>query len=84
MTAVEVFIEGYAVAALSTVVILSFLGVGRIEIYLAFLALEFLAISEFNPTVLTHAESRRRNLIGLLLLAIFASIVIVRLLEILP
>lgn len=84
MTTMPLFVVAYGITALSTVVVLSFLGVGRIEIYLAFLTLEFLAISEFNLMPLTRSESQRKNVIGILLLAIFAGIVIVRLIQILP
>jgi hypothetical protein len=78
----DAFIIMYAAFLFSTVVILSLLGVDRIDVYVALFAIEFFVGSEltspFRPT-----ESHRRTLIGIILLTIFTGIVIERIVEIL-
>jgi hypothetical protein len=64
------------------VVVLSMLGVDRIDVYVALFAIEFFVASELNSPF-RPGESRRRTLVGILLLAIFSGIVIERILEIL-
>jgi hypothetical protein len=82
MESTDAFIIMYAAFLFSTVVILSLLGVDRIDVYVALFAIEFFVASELtSPFRLT--ESHRRTLIGIILLAIFTGIVIERIVEIL-
>ena len=78
----DIFLIMYATILFSTVVILSLLSVDRVDVYIALFAIEFFVTSElispFGP-----AESRRKNILGLLLLAIFTGIVVERIVEIL-
>jgi hypothetical protein len=78
----DAFIMMYAVLLFSTVVTLSLLNVERIDVYLALFAIEFFVASEltspFGPS-----ESRRKIVMGILLLAIFTGIVLQRIVEIL-
>jgi hypothetical protein len=78
----DAFIIMYAALLFSTVVVLSMLGVDRVDVYVALFATEFFVASElaspFRPS-----ESRRRTLVGILFLTIFTGIVIERILEIL-
>jgi hypothetical protein len=78
----ELFIIIYAALLFSTVVILSLLGVERIDVYVALFAIEFFVASEvLSPFGAT--ESRRKTIMGILLLAIFTGIIIERIMEIL-
>jgi ABC-type thiamin/hydroxymethylpyrimidine transport system permease subunit len=64
------------------VVTLSLLSVERIDVYVALFAIEFFVASELtSPFGLS--ESRRRIVMGILLLAIFTGIVLQRIVEIL-
>ena len=82
MRSLDVFILTYSALAFSTIVLLSLLGVNRIDIYVALFAVEFfvasLIISPSSPL-----ESRRKTIMGILLLAVFVGVVIWRILEIL-
>jgi hypothetical protein len=78
----DAFIIMYAALLFSTVVVLSMLGVDRIDVYVALFAIEFFVSSELTSPF-RPSESRRRTLVGILLLAIFSGIVIERILEIL-
>jgi hypothetical protein len=82
MENIDAFIIVYAALLFSTVVILSMLSVDRIDVYVALFAIEFFVTSELNSPF-RPSESRRRTLVGVLLLTIFAGIVLVRILEIL-
>ena len=76
----DTFIIVYAALLFSTVVTLGLLSVERIDVYVALFAIEFFVASEltspFGP-----AESRRKTVMGILLLAIFAGIVLERIVE---
>lgn len=72
----------YATFLFSTVVILSLLGVDRIDVYVALFAIEFFVASELGSPF-RQSESHRRTLVGILLLTIFTGIVIERIVEIL-
>jgi len=82
MRSLDVFILTYSALAFSTIVLLSLLGVSRIDIYVALFAVEFfvasLIISPSSPL-----ESRRKTIMGIVLLAVFVGVVIWRILEIL-
>jgi hypothetical protein len=61
---------------------LSLLGVNRIDIYVALFAIEFfVAFIITSPS--SPLESRRKTIMGILLLAVFVGVVIWRILEIL-
>ena len=72
----------YAGLAFSTVVVLSILNVLSIDVYLALFAIEFFIASEvaspFDPS-----ESRRKNIVSVVLLIVFAAIMIERIVGIL-
>jgi len=78
----EAFLIIYATFIFSTVIVLSLLGLERIDVYVALFAIEFFVACEltspFGPS-----ESLRKTVIGILLLAIFAGIVVERVVEIL-
>ena len=82
MKSTETFLMVYATLIFSTVTILSALAVERIDFYITLFAAEFFVVSEiispFGP-----AESRRKTVIGILLLAIFTAIIVERVVEIL-
>jgi hypothetical protein len=82
MKNVDVFIIMFAAFLFSTMVILSLIGVTTIDVYIALFAIEFFVASEltspFGP-----AESRRKTVMGILLLAIFAGVVLERIVQIL-
>ena len=78
----DVSIIMYAALLFSTVITLSLLGVDRIDVYVALFAIEFFVASELTSPFRPD-ESRRRTLMGILLLTIFTAIVIERILEIL-
>jgi hypothetical protein len=82
MENMDAFIIVYAALLFSTVVILSMLNVDAIDVYVALFAIEFFVASELSSPF-RPGESRRRTLVGILLLAIFAGIVVKRILEIL-
>jgi len=79
---IEVFLISYACLIVSTVVVLSYLNVGQIDIYVAGFAIEYfiviLATAPYTPE-----ESRRQRLIGIVLLVIFTGVVIERVLQLL-
>ena len=82
MKSIDFFLIVYAALVFSTVVILNFLGVETIDIYVALFAIEFFVTSEL-VTPFGPAESRRKTIMGILLLAIFAGIVLERIVQIL-
>ncbi len=82
MKSTDSFLVTYAAILFSTVVILSLLSVDSVDVYIALFAIEFFATSEFTSP-LGPAESRRKTILGLLLLAIFTGIVVERIVEIL-
>jgi hypothetical protein len=82
MRNIDTFLIIYAALAFSTVITLSLLNVDRIDIYVASFALEFFVTSALTSPS-SQAESRRKTIMGLLLLAIFAAIVVERIVEIL-
>ena len=79
---IEVFLVAYACLIVSTVVVLSYLSVGQVDIYVAGFAIEYfiviLATAPHNPE-----ESRKQWVIGIMLLVIFTGIVIERVLQLL-
>ena len=82
MRSLEAFILAYSALIFSTTFFLSLLGVGRIDVYIALFVIEF-----FVASVLTSPssplESRRKTIMGILLLAIFAVIILQKIMEIL-
>jgi hypothetical protein len=78
----DVFIIMYAALLFSTTVVLSLLNVERIDVYVALFAIEFFVVSEFTSPF-GPTESRKRTVVGILLLAIFAGILLERIVEIL-
>jgi len=78
----EAFLIIYAAFIFSTVTVLSLLSLDRLDVYVALFAIEFFLASElispFGPS-----ESLRKTIIGIVLLAIFAGIVVERVVEIL-
>ena len=78
----DTFLTLYATTLFSTVIVLSLLNVDSVDIYIALFAIEFLVTSElaspFGP-----AESRRKTILGIMLLAVFAAIVVERIAAIL-
>jgi len=82
MKSIDVFLIVYAALVFSTVVILSLLSVGTIDIYIALFAIEFFVASELL-TPFGPAESRRKTIMGILLLAVFTVIIVERIVEIL-
>lgn len=78
----DLFIILYAALLFSTVVLLSLLSVESIDIYVALFAMEFFVASELTSPF-GSAESRRKTVMGILLLVIFAGIVLERIVEIL-
>jgi hypothetical protein len=82
MRGIDSFILSYAALSLSSVSLLAIMGVETVEIYVTVLAIEFFVASELYPTP-SLALSRRKTIIGVMMLAAFAVIVIVRIVEIL-
>jgi hypothetical protein len=78
----DLFIILYGALLFSTVVALSLLAVERIDIYVALFAIEFFVASELTSPF-GSAESRRKTVMGILLLLVFAGIVLERIAEIL-
>lgn len=82
MKSSDAFLMIYASLVFSTVIVLSLLSLERIDVYVALFAIEFFVASEvtspFGP-----AESHRKTIIGIVLLALFTGIVAERILEIL-
>ena len=78
----DIFLIMYAALIFSTVVILSLLSVERIDVYVALFAIEFFVASELTSPF-GQTESRRKTIIGILLLAIFTGIILERMVEIL-
>lgn len=79
---VEILLLVYASLIFSTVLILSYLTVSRIDIYLAAFAIEYfvavLATAPYGPK-----EAKRQMLMGAVFMILFAVVVVERLLEIL-
>lgn len=77
---IDTFLVSYACLIVSTVVILSYLDVGQIDVYITGFAIEYfiiiLATAPHHPE-----ESRRQQIIGIVLLVIFIGIVIERVLQ---
>jgi len=82
MRSLDVFILTYSALSFSTIVLLSLLGVNRIDIYVALFAIEFFVASIITSPS-SPLESRRKTIMGILLLAVFVGVVIWRILEIL-
>jgi hypothetical protein len=82
MRSLDVFILTYSALSFSTIVLLSLLGVNRIDIYVALFAIEFFVASIITSPS-SPLESRRKTIMGILLLAIFAVIIVQRIVEIL-
>lgn len=78
----DTFLISYATLAFSTVTVLSFFSLDRIELYLALFIIEFFAASELTSPF-DKTESRRKNTIGILLLVLFATVIAGRMLELL-
>ena len=79
---VDSFLITYATLAFSSVVALSLIGVQTVDVYVALFAIEFFVASELTPTF-SPMMSRRKAIMGTILLAIFAVVVIERVVEIL-
>ena len=82
MRSLDAFILTYSALTFSTIFFLSLLEVGRIDVYIALFVIEF-----FVASILTSPsspiESRRKTIMGILLLAIFAVIILQKIMEIL-
>ena len=76
------FLLTYTALVFSTLIVLGVLGVDRIDVYVALFMIEFFVISELTSP-LGPAESRRKTIIGILMLAIFTGIIVERIAEIL-
>ena len=82
MRSLDVFILTYSALSFSTIVLLSLLGEERIDIYVALFAIEFFVASIITSPS-SRLESRRKTIMGIVLLAVFVGVVIWRILEIL-
>ena len=82
MKGTDVFLILYASLFFTTVTVLSLLQVDKLDIYVALLAIEFFVASELTSPGGSDA-SRRKTVIGLILLAAFAWIVFERAIQIL-
>ena len=82
MRSVDSFLITYATLAFSSVVALSLIGVERVDVYVALFAIEFFVASELTPPF-NPRMTRRKAIMEAMLLAIFAVIVIERVVEIL-
>jgi hypothetical protein len=82
MRSLDVFILTYSALSFSTIVLLSLLGVNRIDIYVALFAIEFFVASIITSPS-SPLESRRKTIMGIVLLAVFVGVIIWRILEIL-
>ncbi len=78
----DLFIILYGAILFSTVILLSLLNEQSIDIYVALFTMEFFVASELTSPF-GSAESRRKTVMSILLLAIFAGIVLERIAEIL-
>ena len=76
----EAFLITYATLIFSSVVILSLLSVERLDAYVSLFAIEFFVASELTSPF-GRAESRRKFIMGILLLAVFTGIIIQRVME---
>ena len=82
MKNLHVLLVGYAALVFSTVFGLSLLREERIDVYMTLFVLEFFIASELTSP-LTPDLHRRKNIVGMVLLIIFAAIVIKQIAEIL-
>ena len=78
----DIFLLTYSALVFSTVIVLGLLGVDRIDVYVALFIIEFFVISELTLP-LGPPGSRRKTIIGILMLAIFSGIIVERIAEIL-
>ena len=78
----DIFLLTYGALVFSTVIVLGLLGVDRIDVYVALFIIEFFVISELTSPV-GPTESRRKTIIGILMLAIITVIIVERIAEIL-
>jgi hypothetical protein len=79
---IDSLLISYAALAFSSVVLLSLIGVNTVDVYVALFAIEFFVASEL-ASALSHNASRRMTVMEFVLLAIFALIVLERVVEIL-
>lgn len=82
MKNLQAFFLTYAILMFSTILMLSLLGEDRIDVYVALFALEFFMGSELTSPF-SSALHRRKTLIEVMFLAVFAAIVVERIIEIL-
>jgi len=66
----------------STVFALSLLSEERLDVYMALFAVEFFVASEF-ASPFTPNQRRRKNILGMIMLIMFAGILAIRIVEIL-
>lgn len=82
MRGIDFFLISYTALAFSSTIFLSLIGVSAIDVYLALLAIEFFVATELGPKF-GQAESRRLAIMASVLMAMFALIVVGRLVQIL-
>ena len=82
MRSVDSFLITYATLAFSSVVALSFIGVQTVDVYVALFVIEFFVASELTPPF-NPRMTWRKAIMEAMLLAIFAVVVIERVVEIL-
>ncbi len=82
MRRVDSFLITYAALTFSSVVALTLIGVETADVYVALFAIEFFVASELTPA-LGPSMSIRKTVVGTAMLAIFATIVLARVMEIL-
>ena len=79
---IDAFLITYATLAFSSVIALSLIGVETLDVYAALFVIFFFVASELSPLFIP-GKSRRKALLECVLLAVFAVIVIERVVEIL-
>ena len=78
----EIFILLYGALMFATVVILSLFGLEVIDIYLGLFALELFLASEFTAP-LAGAQSRKRMVMGIVMIVIFIGAILKRIMSLL-
>lgn len=78
----ETFILTYGALMFATVVILSMFGLEVVDIYLGLFALELFITSELT-TPLDRAESRKRMVVGVVMVVIFIGAILKRIVSLL-
>lgn len=79
---VEILLLTYASLVFSTVLVLSYFDVSRVDIYLAAFAVEYF-VAIFATAPHSPIETKRQMLLGMMFIVIFSGVLVERLLEIL-